>query len=33
MKLPRNPHRFLLEVGLAIVLVIELFKFIKFIAS
>ena len=33
MKLPRDPHLFLLKTGLAIVLAIELYKFIKFIAG
>jgi hypothetical protein len=33
MKLPRNPHLFLLEVGLIIILAIDLYKFIRFIAS
>jgi hypothetical protein len=32
-KLPRNPHLLLLEAGLLIVLAIELYKFIRFIAQ
>jgi len=31
-KLPYHPHRLLLEVGIVIVLAIELYKFIVFIA-
>ena len=33
MKFPRRPDRLLLEIGLIVVLAIELYKFIKFIAS
>jgi hypothetical protein len=33
LKLPRDPHLFLLKVGLAIILAVELYKFIRFIAS
>ncbi len=32
-KLPRDPKLLILETGLAIILVIELYKFIRFIAS
>jgi hypothetical protein len=31
--LPRNPHRLLLESGLLIIVAIELYKFIRFIAQ
>lgn len=31
-KLPRDPHLLLLKVGLTIILAIELYKFIRFIA-
>jgi len=33
MKLPRDPHALLLKPGPTIVLAIELYKFIKLIAS
>jgi hypothetical protein len=33
MKLSRDPHSLLLKAGLTIVLAIELYKFIRFIAS
>ncbi len=33
MNLPRDPHRFLLSLGLTIILAVELYKFIKFIAN
>jgi len=32
-KLPRDLHLFLLKLGLTVVLAIELYKFIKFIAN
>jgi hypothetical protein len=32
MNLPHDPHRLLLSTGLSIVLAIELYKFIMFIA-
>jgi hypothetical protein len=33
VRIPRDPHLLLLKVGLTIILAIELYKFIKFIAS
>jgi hypothetical protein len=33
LKLPRDPHLFLLKSGSIIVLAVELYKFIRFIAS
>jgi len=32
-RLPRDPHLFLLKAGLTIILAIELYKFIRFIAN
>ena len=33
MQLHKDPHKFLLSLGLTIVLAIELYKFIKFVAT
>ena len=33
LKLPRDPHLLLLRVGLTVIIAIELYKFIRFIAS
>ena len=33
MKLPRDPHLLLLKIGLAIILAIDLYKYIAFIAT
>jgi hypothetical protein len=33
MQLPKDPHKFLLSLGLTVILAIELYKFIRFIAQ
>jgi hypothetical protein len=32
MHIPKRPHKFILDLGFAVVLTIELYKFIRFIA-
>lgn len=33
MQLPKDPHKVLLNLGLAIIMAVELYKFIRFIAG